>query len=122
MQIARRKIGPSEPPLVIAEIGINHGGNLALAKHMVSLAARSGCECIKHQTHFVEDEMTEAAKEIFPPNADVSIWDVMANCALSKDDEVALKHHTESLGLIYLSTPFSRSASDFLEEIDVPGF
>ena len=40
MQIARRKIGPSEPPLVIAEIGINHGGNLALAKHMVSLAAR----------------------------------------------------------------------------------
>ena len=122
MQIARRKIGPSEPPLVIAEIGINHGGNLALAKHMVSLAARSGCECIKHQTHFVEDEMTEAAKEIFPPNADVSIWDVMANCALSKDDEVALKHHTESLGLIYLSTPFSRSASDFLEEIDVLGF
>ena len=122
MQIARRKIGPSEPPLVIAEIGINHGGNLALAKHMVSLAARSGCECIKHQTHFVEDEMTEAAKEIFPPNADVSIWDVMANCALSKDDEVALKHHTESLGLIYLSTPSSRSASDFLEEIDVPGF
>ena len=85
MQIARRKIGPSEPPLVIAEIGINHGGNLALAKHMVSLAARSGCECIKHQTQIVEDEMTEAAKEIFPPNADVSIWDVMANCALSKD-------------------------------------
>ena len=122
MQIARRKVGPSELPLVIAEIGINHGGNLALAKHMVSLAARSGCECIKHQTHFVEDEMTEAAKEIFPPNADVSIWDVMANCALSKDDEVALKHHTESLGLIYLSTPFSRSASDFLEEIDVPAF
>ena len=122
MQIATRKIGPSEPPLVIAEIGINHGGNLAVAKHMVTLAAKSGCECVKHQTHFVEDEMTEAAKEIFPPNADMSIWDVMATCALSKDDEIELKQHTQSLGLIYLSTPFSRSAADFLEEIDVPAF
>ena len=122
MQIATRKIGPSEQPLVIAEIGINHGGDLAVAKHMVTLAARSGCECVKHQTHFVEDEMTEAAKEIFPPNADMSIWDVMVTCALSKDDEIELKQHTQSLGLIYLSTPFSRSAADFLEEIDVPGF
>jgi len=122
MQIGHRKIGPNEKPLVIAEIGINHGGDLAVAKHMVELAARSGCECIKHQTHFVEDEMTEAAKQIFPPNADMSIWDVMASCALSKDDEIALKAYTEDLGLIYLSTPFSRAASDFLEEIGVPGF
>ena len=55
MKIAHRKIGPAEPPLVIAEIGINHGGSLDVAKHMVSLAARSGCEIVKHQTHFVED-------------------------------------------------------------------
>jgi N-acetylneuraminate synthase len=122
MQIADRQIGPKENPLVIAEIGINHGGDIEVAKHMVNLAAQSGCECVKHQTHFVEDEMTEAAKDIFPPNADVSIWDVMERCALSKDDEIALKRHTEGLGLIYLSTPFSRSASDFLEDIGVPGF
>ena len=122
MQIANRNIGPNEKPLVIAEIGINHGGDVRVAKHMVQLAAKSGCECIKHQTHFVEDEMTEAAKQIFPPNADMSIWDVMATCALSKDDEITLKNYTEELGLIYLSTPFSRSASDFLEDIGVPGF
>jgi sialic acid synthase SpsE len=122
MQIADRRIGPAERPLVIAEIGINHGGDVEVAKHMVNLAAQSGCECVKHQTHFVEDEMTEAAKDIFPPNADVSIWEVMERCALSKDDEIALKRHTESLGMIYLSTPFSRSASDFLEDIGVPGF
>ena len=122
MQIANRNIGPNEKPLVIAEIGINHGGDVRVAKHMVQLAAKSGCECIKHQTHFVEDEMTEAAKQIFPPNADMSIWDVMATCALSKDDEITLKNYPEELGLIYLSTPFSRSASDFLEDIGVPGF
>lgn len=122
MKIAHRYIGPEHPPLVIAEIGINHGGNLSVAKAMVSAAHKAGCEMVKHQTHFVEDEMTEEAKEIFPPNADMSIWDVMKSCALSKDDEIDLKNYTESLGLIYISTPFSRSAADFLAEIGVPGF
>ena len=119
MKIGNRSVGPDHPPLVIAEIGINHGGSLDVAKEMVRLAAGAGCEVIKHQTHFLEDEMTDEAKSIFPPNADVSIWDVMARCALSAEDEIALKDYTESLGMIYLSTPFSRKAADFLEEIGV---
>lgn len=122
MKIAHREIGPNQPPLVIAEIGINHGGSLDVAKAMVSAAHKAGCEMVKHQTHFVEDEMTDEAKSIFPPNADVSIWEVMQRCALSKDDEIALKKHAESLGMIYISTPFSRAAADFLAEIGVAGF
>ena len=122
MKIAHREIGAEHPPLLIAEIGINHGGDLDVAKNMVLLAAQSGAECVKHQTHFVEDEMTDEAKSVFPPNADVSIWEVMQRSALSKDEEIELKRYTESLGLIYLSTPFSRSAADFLNEIDVPAF
>ena len=122
MKIGNRKISQENPPLVIAEIGINHGGDLTVAKHMVDLAAGSGCEMIKHQTHFIEDEMTEEAKQIFPPNADVSIWEVMENCVLSADEEIELKRHTENLGMIYISTPFSRKAADFLDDIGVPAF
>lgn len=122
MKIAHRDIGPAHPPLVIAEIGINHGGDLAVAKEMVRLAALSGCECVKHQTHFLDDEMTEEAKAIFPPNADVSIWEVMARSALSAAEELELKAYAEGLGLIYLSTPFSRKAADFLAEAGVPAF
>jgi N-acetylneuraminate synthase len=122
MKIKDRAIGPDHPPLVIAEIGINHGGDLGVAKEMVRLAALSGCEMIKHQTHIVEDEMTEEAKAIFPPNADVSIWEVMERCALSREEEAELKRYTESLGLIWISTPFSRAAADFLETLDVPAY
>jgi sialic acid synthase SpsE len=122
MKIGERAVGPEHPPLVIAEIGINHGGSLEVAKKMVTAARMVGCEAVKHQTHFVDDEMTEEAKFTFPPNADKSIWDVIEGCALSKDDEIELKKHAESLGLIYLSTPFSRSAADFLADIGVPGF
>ena len=122
MNIAGRKIGPAYPPLVIAEIGINHGGSLDVAKDMVRLAAGAGCEMIKHQTHIIEDEMTDEAKEIFPPNADVSIWHVMERCALSLPEEAELKRYTESLGMIWISTPFSRAAADFLETLDVPAY
>ena len=122
MKIAHREIGPNHPPLVIAEIGINHGGDLAVAKDMVRLAALSGCEMVKHQTHIVSDEMTEEAKQIFPPNADVSIWEVMEQCALGPEDETELKRYAEELGMIFISTPFSRAACDFLETLDVPAY
>lgn len=122
IDIAGRKIGPAHPPLVIAEIGINHGGDLSVAKEMVRLAAGAGCEMIKHQTHIIEDEMTDEAKSIFPPNAEVSIWHVMERCALSRDEEAELKRYTEELGMIWISTPFSRAAADFLEELDVPAY
>ena len=122
MRIAHRKIGIEHPPLVVAEIGINHGGSIEVAKHMVGAAARAGCEMVKHQTHFVEDEMTDEAKSVVPPNSDLSIWDIMEQCALSRDEEVELKAHAEGLGMMYISTPFSRAAADFLAEIGIPAF
>ncbi len=122
MKINNRTISSKEAPLIVAELGINHGGDLLVAEQMVKIAADRGCEVIKHQTHFLDDEMTSDAKKIMPPNADVSIWDVMEKCSLSKDEEIKLKRLVEDLGMIYISTPFSRSAADFLNDINVPAF
>ncbi len=122
MKIKNRTISSKEAPLIIAELGINHGGDLLVAEQMVKTAADRGCEIIKHQTHFLDDEMTPDAKQIMPPNADVSIWDVMEKCSLTKDEEIKLKRLVEDLGMIYISTPFSRSAADFLNDINVPAF
>jgi len=55
IQIGNRKIGLEYPPFVIAEIGINHEGSLKVAKEMVDAAHRAGAECVKHQTHIVDD-------------------------------------------------------------------
>ena len=122
MKIKNRTISSKEAPLIIAELGINHGGDLLVAEQMVKSAADRGCEVIKHQTHFLDDEMTPDAKQIMPPNANVSIWDVMEKCSLTKDEEIKLKKQVEDLGMIYISTPFSRSAADFLNDINVPAF
>ena len=82
-KIADRNIGIDYEPLVIVEIGINHNGSLVEAKRMVDVASDNGAEMIKHQTHIVEDEMTKEAKNVIPGNADISIYDIMEQCALS---------------------------------------
>ncbi|MBZ7963615.1 N-acetylneuraminate synthase [Campylobacter sp. 2457A] len=109
-------------PLIVPEIGINHNGSLELAKLMVDAAKRAGAKIIKHQTHIVEDEMSEAAKKVIPGNAKISIYEIMKKCALDYKDELALKEYTESLGLTYLSTPFSRAAANRLEDMGVHAY
>ncbi len=120
--LAGRKIGPDFPPLVIAEIGINHVGDFAKAERMVRDAHAVGCECVKFQCHVVEDEMSPQAKSVIPGNADVSIYEIMERCQLSEQDERRLMALVESLGMIYLSTPFSRAAADRLESMGVAGY
>lgn len=120
--LAGRAIGPDFPPLVIAEIGINHEGDYAKAERMVRDAHAVGCECVKFQCHVVEDEMSPQAKSVIPGNADVSIYEIMERCQLSEADERRLMALVQSLGMIYLSTPFSRAAADRLESMGVPGY
>ena len=122
IEIAGRKIGPDYPPLVIAEIGINHEGSLQVAKEMVDAAKRAGVEVVKHQTHIVEDEMTGAAKKVIPGNADVSIYEIMERCSLDEKDELELKKYVESKGMIFISTPFSRAAAERLKKFNIPAY
>lgn len=121
-KIADRWIGDNHPPVVIAEIGINHEGSLETAIQMADAAIDAGAEIIKHQTHIVEDEMSDEAKLVIPGNADVSIYEIMARCALSEADERALMKHVQQRGAIFISTPFSRAAADRLVEFDIPAF
>jgi N-acetylneuraminate synthase len=122
INIEGRKIGEKFSPFVIAEIGINHEGDINKAKQMVEDAYNSGAECVKFQMHVVEDEMSKEAKEVIPGNADESIWEIMERCSLTKEEHIQLKEFAEELGMIYLCTPFSRAAADFLEDIDVSAY
>lgn len=116
-QIQGRKIGAAHPPLVIAEIGINHEGSYDKAIQMVDDARQAGCECVKFQYHVIEDEMIPNG--VIPGNAKESIWDIMKRCALTPAEERRLKQYVEYSGLIYLSTPFSRAAANELAALSV---
>lgn len=118
--LGNRLVGPEQPPLVIAEIGINHEGDFEKAVRMVDDAHGAGCECVKFQSHVVEDEMIP--NDVVPGNTTESIWDIMARCALSEAEEIWLKAYVKAKGMIYLCTPFSRAAAVRLEKMGVAAY
>lgn len=120
ISIGDRHIGTVYPPFVIAEIGINHEGEFAKAIRMVDDAKAAGCECVKFQSHIVDDEMIP--NDVVPGNATESIWTMMKRCALTEVEESKLKHYVESKGMIYLCTPFSRAAADRLANMNVNAY
>lgn len=120
--LGKRKIGDNCIPLIIAELGINHNGNLKEAIKIADSAINAGAEVIKHQTHIVDDEMIAEAKKIKPGNSNKSIFNIMKNSSLSEKDEYILMRHIQKRGRIFISSPFSRAAVDRLVKFKVPAF
>lgn len=119
--IAGRSVGPMHPPLVIAEVGINHEGDLTKALEMVHAAHQAGAEIVKFQCHIAEKEMIPT--DMKPGDiSDESLWDIIKRCELTANEELEVQTLCNKLGIIYLSTPFSREAADRLHEMNVPAF
>ena len=121
-KIGSRIVGDEYPPLVVAEIGINHNGSLDLAITLADAAISVGAEIIKHQTHVVDDEMSEEAKKVIPGNAKISIYEIIKKCALTEKEEKLFCNHVRSRKKIFISTPFSKKAVDRCIRLKVPAF
>ncbi len=121
-KIGKIVIDEKSPPIVIAEIGINHNGNLDRAISIADKAILSGADVIKHQTHIVDEEMSIEAKKVIPGNSKLSIYEIMKRCSLSEKQEKKLMDHIKSKKKIFISSPFSKSAADRLGKFNIPAF
>lgn len=92
----------------IAEIGINHGGDIAVAKALIDSAAKTGVDAVKFQTYITEKRVPEGNQTLF---------DILKKCELPFEAFDDLKKHAESLGLTFFSTPFDKESIDYLESI-----
>jgi len=120
-KIASRWVGDDYPPLVVAEVGINHNGEFERAKSLVDAAVDSGADVVKFQTHFTENEMIHS--DITPGKiSSESLFSIIKRCELTADEQMTLKDYAEQRGIIFLSTPFSVEAADFLAKIGVSAF
>ena len=120
ISIGSRKIGSGEPCFVIAEAGINHNGDPTLAAELLDAAAAAGADAFKIQTHFPEHEMLRSGATA--AYVGESLFDLLTRTALSREAHVELRDRAAKKGIVFLSTPFSREAADFLESIGVPAF
>jgi sialic acid synthase SpsE len=119
--IGDRKVGPDHPPLVIAEVGINHEGSLEKALQLVDAAAGAGAEVVKFQCHITDKEMVPT--DMTPGEISTEkLWDIIKRCELTEAQEREVQAYCRRKGVIYLSTPFSREAADRLDAMGVPAF
>lgn len=123
MKVSGRTIGSGYPCFIIAEAGVNHNGDEALAHQLVDRAADSGADAVKFQTFQAERLVTPSApKETYQMSATRTTetqLEMLKSLELSADAHRALKAHAEARGLIFLSTPFDEDSADFLESLGV---
>jgi sialic acid synthase SpsE len=92
---------------VIAEIGLNHGGDLALAKKMIDAAVSAGVDAVKFQTYLTE-------KRTFPGSP---IFDILKKCELPFEAFKELKEYSKVKNVEFFSTPFDDESVDYLNSI-----
>lgn len=122
IKIGKRIISNKHKPLIVSEIGINHFGSLKLAKKIVDSIKKTGAEAVKVQIHIPDDEMSEEAKKIRPGNSNKNIYRIISENSLTLKDELKLKKYIESKKLIYIATPFSYKAAEWLNANDIKIF
>ena len=118
-------IGDGEKTFIIAEIGVNHNGDINLAKKMVKEAAKSGVNAVKFQTFIAKDMITKNTKKAKyqEKNSKTSLqMEMIEKLQLSKEDFFKISQYAKSKNVLFLSSPFDIKSVDLLENLDVPGF
>lgn len=111
-EMTMMKIGLNKPTYVIAEAGINHNGDIKIAKKMIDSAADSGANAIKFQTIIPE--------ELFSSTLNPELFQMAKNWILNENDHVTLQQHANKKGIDFFSTPFGVKSAKLLQKIKVP--
>ena len=126
IEIAGRRIGPGEPPYVVAEMSANHGQDFQRAVRILEAAAGSGADAVKLQT-FTPDGLTiDCPNACFrieeTPWAGRTLYDLYRQAAMPWEWQPKLKQIAGELGLVLFSTAYDCTAVDFLEQMEVPAY
>ena len=108
IRVLKKKIGCSEPTFIIAEIGINHNGDMKTAKKLILEAKKSGADAIKLQTYITEQRVPK----------DHAVFDILKKCELSFKNQEELFNYSKEINIIPFSTPFDEESLMFLESIE----
>jgi len=124
--MAGRAIGDGAPVLIVAEAGVNHNGDMSLARRLVEVAADAGADAVKFQTFstdaLVSREAPKATYQRETTGDGESQRDMLARLELTVDQHAELQQRCGKRGLIFFSAPFDERAADALESLDVPLF
>jgi sialic acid synthase SpsE len=126
VEISGRKIGAGQPCFIIAEAGVNHNGDLKIARQLVDVALRAGADAVKFQTFKPERLVTPTAPkaeyQLRATGSDESQLEMLRGLELSPEAYRTLMSHCQQEGILFLSTPFDEGSADFLADLGVVAF
>lgn len=121
------EVNDKSPCFIIAELSANHGHDINIAKETIKAVKECGADAIKLQTYTADTITIDCNNEYFHINQG-TLWDGTTLYKLYQkaytpwEWQKELKEYAESLGLVCFSSPFDKSAVDFLEDLDVPAY
>jgi sialic acid synthase SpsE len=104
-------------PLIIAELGTSHNSELSKAKEMAAAAAESGAGCIKVQMVFADEILHPNTGEVSLPGGKIRLYDMFKQLETPPEFYAEVKEYVESLGLLFLCTPFGLKSAKLLKEL-----
>lgn len=111
-------------PYMISEIGINHNGDVSLAKEMIDAARDNGADCVKFQSFIADKYISHKAGRAEYQNqewvGDKSQHDIIQACEINREQVAELKSYAEKVGIDFLSTPFEPWSLRMLLELKLP--
>ncbi len=125
-KIAGRIIGEGAPCFIIAEAGVNHNGDIKLARKLIDVASRAGADAVKFQTFQAEELVTETAEKAEyqkeTTGSKESQFEMIKKLELSDESFKELFTYSQKKGIMFLSTPFDKGSVDLLDRLGVPAF
>jgi len=123
--VKKRKIGSKNPCFIIAEAGVNHNGDVDLAKKLIKEAAKTGADAIKFQTFKAEQVTTKKSSTASYQKANVgenNQWKLLRPLELKESAYPELIEECKQAGIMFLSTPHGHIDSVKLLEPMVPAW
>lgn len=125
-RIGTRAVGPGAPCFVIAEAGVNHNGDIAMACRLVDAAADAGADAVKFQTFKASRLVTATAPKAAYQHrgtADTATqFEMLERLELSADGHRVVRARCQARGILFLSSPFDEISADFLADLGMPAF
>jgi len=121
IKIKDKKIGEGEQVFIVAEIGINHNGDINNAKKLIDMAVSTGCDAVKFQKRTIELVYTpeELARERENPFGPTN-GDLKRGLEFGEKEYKEIDKYCKEKGIMWFASPWDIKSVDFLEQFDVP--